>query len=122
MAAEVVYPSFLAQLAHQGIDPWEAGYAEFPALEPGFCFWGVDVVVACYEPVRWIQFRGEMPGDESAVGVADCLSEGVAQGRLRGEIHVPEEQLPDQVGGYGGLLSFEGFKNVHYAPVEEAHT
>ena len=46
VAAQVVDPAFEAQLAHQGVDPGEAGASVFPALEPGFVQGGADGVGA----------------------------------------------------------------------------
>lgn len=86
--AEMVYPSFLAQLAHQGVDPGEAGLAPFPAVEPGLGFWAVDVVVACDETVFFVDDGGEMPGYEFAMAVSVCLGEGVAELCLGAEVHV----------------------------------
>lgn len=46
VATEVVYPPFLSELAHQGVDPGEACSSPFPAIEPGFGFRAIDVVFA----------------------------------------------------------------------------
>ena len=121
--AEVVDPAFVAQLPHQGVDPGEACAPEFPALVPGFVQGGGDCVLACDEAVGGGGGGGEVPGDESAVRVADCLREGVAQCGLGAEIHISEEQLAEEVGGDGGgLFAFAavGFHGVVGAPVEEA--
>ena len=56
VATEMVYPPFFSELAHQGVDPGEACLAPFPAIEPGFGFRAVDVVVSGYEPVRRVDF------------------------------------------------------------------
>lgn len=123
VAAEVVDPAFLAQLPHQGVDPGEAGAAEFPALVPGFVEQGGDCILACDEAVGGGDGGGKMPRHESAARVPDCLREGVAQRGLGAEIHISEEQLAEEVGGDGGgLFAFAavGFHGVVRAPVEEA--
>lgn len=54
VATEMVYPPFLSELAHQGVDPGEACLAPFPAIEPGLGFRAIDMVVTGYELVRWV--------------------------------------------------------------------
>lgn len=93
VSAEVMDPAFLAELAHQGVDPGESGTAVFPALEPFFRERGIDDVVSCDEVCFRIDPRGEMPRDEADVGVVVGLGEGVADGGLGGEVHVSEEEL-----------------------------
>lgn len=56
VATEMMYPTFLSELAHQGVDPRKACLAPFPAIEPGFGFGAVDVVVAGYETAGWVDF------------------------------------------------------------------
>lgn len=89
VTTEVVYPPFLSELAHQGVNPGKACLAPFPAIEPGFGFGTIDVVVAGYETIRWVNFGGQMPWDESAMAVSICLSEGIAESCLSPEIHIP---------------------------------
>lgn len=66
---EVVDPAFLAQLPHDGVDPGEAGGAVRPAVEPGVFLGIVYFVGACDQVVGGVDFAGEVPGDEAAVGV-----------------------------------------------------
>lgn len=94
---EMVYPPFLAELAHQCIDPWEPRSPELPALEPCFRFLGVDDVFTCDESIRGIDLGGQVPGDEAHVGIVVRLGEGVAKGGLGAEIHVSEEKLANEV-------------------------
>lgn len=75
VAAEVMDPAVVAELAHEGVDPGEAGDAGLPAPEPCLCLLVVDVVVARDEAGFWIALGGEVPGDEAAVRVRCCLSE-----------------------------------------------
>ncbi len=75
VAAEMVDPSFLSKLSHQGVNPGEACLTPFPAIKPCFSFEAIDVVVSGYETVGWVDFGGQMPGNESAMAVSVCLSE-----------------------------------------------
>ena len=123
VAAEVVDPALEAELAHQGVDPGEAGAAFFPAGEPFVGEGRVDGVVggAGAGVGRGVDGGGEVPGDEAAVAVVVGLGEGVPEDGLRAEIHVAEEELADEVGGDGGLFAFWVFReDVLDAPVEEA--
>lgn len=90
VAAQVVDPAFVAELAHEGVDPGEACLAEFPALEPFFGEGGVDGVAACGEAGAGGDGAGEVPGDEAAGGVVVHLRKGVAEGGLGAEVHVAE--------------------------------
>jgi hypothetical protein len=54
----MMYPAFLAQLAHQYIDLREARPASFPALEALFCLFGADVVFACCLASRMVHLGG----------------------------------------------------------------
>lgn len=123
VAAEVVDPAFLAQLPHQGVDPGEARAAVLPAKEPVLVQGGGDGVGACDEVGGGGDGGGEVPGDEADVGVADGLGERVAECGLGSEIHVTEEELPNEVSGdCGGGFAFArvGGHGVVGAPVEEA--
>jgi hypothetical protein len=60
--AEVVDPAFLPQLSHEGVDPREACSAPFPALEPLFGLWRVDVVLAGCFPGCLVHFEGRCHG------------------------------------------------------------
>ncbi len=123
VAAEVVDPAFLLELAHQGVDPGEARAAVFPALEPAFVQGGGDGVGACDEAGGGGDGGGQVPGDEAAVAVADCLGEGVAKRGLGAEVHFAEEELAEEVGGHGGgffAFALVGGHGVVGAPVEEA--
>ena len=82
VATEMVYPPFLSELAHQGVDPGEACLAPLPAIEPDFGFGAIDVVVPGYEAVSWVDFGGKVPRQKSAMVITVCLSEGIAEGRL----------------------------------------
>ena len=106
VAAEVVDPAFLPELAHYGVDPGEAGAAEFPSLEPGFCLLRVDGVGACDKVCFRVDSGGEVPGDEARSGVVVGLGKGVAEGGLGGEVHVAKEELADEIGGDLGGFAF----------------
>lgn len=93
VAAEVVDPAFGAELAHQGVDPGKACAAVFPALEPLFGLRAIDCVFACDETGLGVDFGGEVPWYEAAVGVIVGLAEVVTQGGLGAEVHVSEEEL-----------------------------
>lgn len=120
--AQVVDPSLLPQLPHQGVDPGEARAAVFPAAEPGFGGAGVDGVGARDEVGVRVRLGGKVPGDEAGGGVVVRLGEAVAQGGLGGEVHVAEEELADEVGGDSRRFGFVGrfFDDGLDAPVEEA--
>lgn len=106
---QVVDPAFLPELPHQGVDPGEAGPAEFPALEPFLREGGVDDVVTRDAVGGRVDFGGEVPGDEADVGVGVRLRERVADGGLGSKVHVPEEELADQIrGDRGGFLGVGG--------------
>ncbi len=123
VAAEVVDPAFLLELAHQGVDPGEPRAAVFPALKPAFVQGGGDGVGACDEAGGGGDGGGQVPGDEAAVGVADGLGEGVAQRGLGAKVHFAEEELAEEVGGHGGgffAFALVGFHGVMGAPVEKA--
>ncbi len=90
MAAEVVDPAFLPQLAHQCVDPGEAGAPVFPALEPGFGFGVIDGIFAGDEVVGRIYLGRKVPGNEADGGVRIGLSERMAERGLRAEIHISE--------------------------------
>lgn len=79
------------------------------------------MVIAGYETIRWVDFRWQMPGDESAMAVSVRLGEGIAEGDLSSEIHVSEEKLANQVGRYRALLAFVLLEHVLYAPVEKPY-
>lgn len=67
VAAQVVDPSFLSELTHESVDPRKSGRAKLPAIEPGFGFGAIDVVVTGYETVRRVDFGRQMPRYESAM-------------------------------------------------------
>lgn len=120
VAAEVVDPAVVAELAHEGVDPGEAGCAGLPAAEPGLGLVAVDVVVARGEARVRVALGGEVPGDEAAVGVGGRLGKGRAEGGLGGEVHVAEEDLADEaLRGRGGARA-EGVDDLLDAVVEEA--
>lgn len=114
VAAKVVNPAFVAELAHQCVDPRKARAAEFPAPEPFFSLRRVDGVFAFGADGRacagvvggGCSFAGEVPGDEAAAGIIHRLAEGMAKRGLGAEIHVAEEQLSDEVCGDGRRLRF----------------
>ena len=128
VTAQVVHPAFVPQLAHQGVDPGEARAAVLPAPEPGFVQGGADGVGGGARGGgggrRGGGGRGEVPGHEAAVGVADRLGKGVAECGLGAEVHVAEEELAEEVGrDRAGLFALfaVGFHRVGRAPVEESH-
>lgn len=121
VAAEVMDPAVVAELAHEGVDPGEASDAGLPALEPYFCLLVVDVVVACDETGFWIALGGEMPGDEATVRVRCGLSEGCAEGGVGGKVHVAEEDLTDEALGRGRGCFAVGLDDFVDAPVEETY-
>lgn len=104
--AQVMDPAFLAKLPHQGVNPGEAGLAELPALEPCFCQRRIDGVFPRGQTCTGGDFAGEVPWNETAMGVVQCLSERVPQGRLSAKIHVPEQELPDEIRRNGRRLGF----------------
>ena len=117
VTTEMVDPAFESELAHECVDEWEACEAVFPTEEPFLGLGGVVLVTPCDEVVFWGDDGGERPGDEAAVGVVDCLSEGVASCCLGAEIHVAEEELTNERDGWLGCFPGVGGDSVLDAPV-----
>ena len=97
VATEMVDPTLQAELAHQRVNPGEAGKAESPALEIRFVDGGVDGVGAGREAALGVVGRGEMPGDKARTGIVERLPEVMGERRLGPEVHVSEEELADEV-------------------------
>lgn len=106
MPAQVVDPTFLAKLPHQGVNPGEAGLAKLPALKPRLCLRRVDGVFPRGQTCGGGDFAGEVPWDVTAVGVMHRLGERVPRGRLSPKVHVPKQELPDEIRRNGRRLAF----------------
>lgn len=122
MSSEVVDPSFLSQLSHKCVDPGKSCTPVFPALEPRFRFCRVDSVCTGDKACGGGDDRRKMPGDEADVGITGGLGKGVAEGCLRSEIHVSEEQLADEIRWDGaGFTLRVCVHDVLSAPVKLPH-
>ena len=62
-----------------------------------------------------------MPGYESAMTIAVCLSKRITESGLSSEVHIPEENLTNEVCGYRALFAFISLEYVRYTPVEEPY-
>jgi hypothetical protein len=73
VAPEVVDPAFLRELAHERVDPGEAGAAVLPTLEVGLCFGVINQVFPGDKLGFRIDSGGQVPGDKSALSIVVCL-------------------------------------------------
>ena len=120
--AQMVDPAFLLELAHQRVDEGEPRPAVLPPLKPRLGYGAVDRVRPRRQPRLSRVGRLQMPRDEAAVGVVVRLGEGIAQLRLRAEIHVSKQKLARQTRRWDGVFLPAGFVSVHdvlHGPVEE---
>ena len=104
--AQVMDPAFLAKLPHQGVDPREAGSAELPALEPRFGQRGVDGVFPRGQTGAFGDFAGEVPWNKPAIGVVHRLGERMPESHLSAKVHIPKQELPEEIRRNGRRLAF----------------
>ena len=75
----MVDPALVLELAHQCIDPGEAGSSKFPTLEPNFCCGTVDGVSTGDELRVFVDDGWKMPRDEATVRIVVRLVEVVPE-------------------------------------------
>ena len=103
---QMMDPTFLAKLPHQGINPGEPGLAKLPTLKPRFCPRRVDGVFPRGQTCVGGDFAGEVPWNETTVGIVNRLGERVPYGRLSAKVHFPKQELPDEIRWNGRRLRF----------------
>lgn len=121
----MVNPALSAQLPHDGIDPWETSLAVRPSLELDFLCGVVDFVFASDQFGLCVNFRGEMPGNESTVAIVVSLAKRPSQRCLCREVHVSEVQLTRHRSGWFadwflGLAAL--FNDIERAVIQVAAT
>lgn len=79
VSTQMVDPALVLELAHQCVDPGEAGSSAFPTLEPNFCCGRVDGIFAGDELGVFVDDGWKMPRDEAAVRVVVCLTEAAPE-------------------------------------------